>query len=184
MASWWSGCCSSTWRSDASSPASSSAASSLVGLAGQQPLDELAHRGLGLGADEPVDDLALVDRVDGGDALHPERLRHLRVVVDVDLGQHDLPAGLVDDLLEDGTERAARAAPRRPQVDDDGGGGRPVEHVGLERGVGDVDGHRARLPAARAGQRPVRAPPPPVDGRRAAVRRPVGHRAGVAHPLR
>ena len=40
--------------------------------------------------------------------------RHLRVLVDVDLGQHDLAVGLVDHLLEDRAERLARPAPRRP----------------------------------------------------------------------
>ena len=46
--------------------------------------------------------------VHGGDALHPEGLGDLRVLVDVDLGQHDLAVGLVDHLLEDRAERAAR----------------------------------------------------------------------------
>ena len=71
--------------------------------------------------------------------------RDLRVLVDVDLGEHDLAFGGVDRLLDDRTERAARAAPRRPQVDDDGNGGGLVDDVRLERRVGDVDCHATRV---------------------------------------
>ena len=65
-----------------------------------------------------------------------------RVLVDVDLRQHDLAVGGVDHLLDDRPERAARPAPLCPQVDDDGHLLRPLHHLGVERGVGDIDiGH-------------------------------------------
>ena len=53
----------------------------------------------------------------GWDALHPELLRDLRGDVDVDL--HDLePAGkILAGLFDQRTDRAARSAPRHPQVD-------------------------------------------------------------------
>ena len=44
-------------------------------LGGEQPGDELAHVGLGLGADEAVDDLAVLERVHRRDATAPGRRR-------------------------------------------------------------------------------------------------------------
>ena len=58
-----------------------------------------------------------------------------------------LPSVASIDLLDDRAERPARAAPRRPQVDDHGDGLRPLDDVGLERCVGDIDGHAVTLPA-------------------------------------
>ena len=117
-----------------------------------------------LGADEAVDDLAVDQGVHRRDALHLEGLGHAGVVVDVDLGQHDLAVGVGDDLLDDRTERPARAAPRRPQVDDHGHLGGAVEDLGLERGVGDVDvGGRAgeiSVEVRHDGPRYGRAPMP------------------------
>ena len=110
-------------------------------LGGQQPGDELPHVGLGLGADEAVDDLAVLQRVHGRDALHLERRGRLAVGVDVDLGEDDLAAGLVDHLLEDRSERLARAAPLRPEVDHHRHLLRALHHLGGEGGVGDVDRH-------------------------------------------
>ena len=113
----------------------------VVRLGGQQTGDELAHVRLGLGADEAVDHLAVLQGVHRRDALHLERRRRLAVGVDVDLGQDDLAARLVDHLLEDRSERLARAAPLRPEVDHDGYLLRPLHHLGGEGGVGDVDRH-------------------------------------------
>ena len=108
----------------------------------EQPLDELADGGFGLRPDEPVDDAPVLEGEDRRDRLHLERLRDGRVLVDVDLGQHDLTLGLVDHLFEDRAERLARPAPRRPQVDDDRGRVRGLHDVVLERRIGYVD-HRA-----------------------------------------
>ena len=149
-------------------------------LGGQQAGDELAHVGLGLGADEAVDHLAVLQGVHGRDALHLERRGRLRVRVDVDLGQHDLAAGLVDHLLEDRAERLARAAPLRPQVDHDGHLLGALDHLGGEGGIGDVDRMGGNVPAA--------VPSPTWgDGPRERMsvmaedqgrRRPPGHRRG------
>ena len=148
MASSLPGSSSSAWRRLASSPAASSVGDLGLLLGRQQPVDEPLHLVLGVGADEAVDDLAVLQRVHGRDRLHLERLADRRVLVDVDLGQHDLAVGLVDDLLEDRAERPARPAPRRPQVDDDGHRLRPLDDLGLERGIGDIDvGHASTLPS-------------------------------------
>ncbi len=61
-----------------------------------------------------------------------------RVLVHVDLGQLDLAPGRLDGLFEHGAERPTRPAPGRPEVDDDGHGGAPLDHLGLESLVGDV----------------------------------------------
>ena len=105
-----------------------------------QRVDEALHFVLGIGADEPVDDAAVLQCVHGGDRLCLECLRDARVLVDIDLGQHDLAIGGVDHLLDDRAERLAGAAPRRPEVDDDGHLLGLLDDLGLERGVGDVDG--------------------------------------------
>ena len=67
----------------------------------QQTLDELTHLVLGQRAHEAVDDLPVLEGVHGRDRLHPERLRDGGVLVDVDLDQHGLAVGLVDDRLDD-----------------------------------------------------------------------------------
>ncbi len=124
-----------------SSPASISDANVVCASVGSSVCDEPLDVALRDGAEEPVDDLAVAQGVHRRDRLDPELRRDLRVLVDVDLGEHDLALGGVDHLLDDRSERAARAAPRRPQVDDDGDGGGLVDDVRLERRVGDVDGH-------------------------------------------
>ena len=69
---------------------------------------------------KPSTTLPSLSAYTAGMRLHLEGLGDLRVLVDVDLDQLDLAVGRVDDLLDDRPERAARPAPRRPQVDDDG----------------------------------------------------------------
>ena len=80
-------------------------------------------------------------------------------LVDVHLGEADPVAVLGLQLLQRPADRRARAAPGRPEVDDDG----PVrlEHLGRERRVGDLE-HAVsvdvrRGPAAR-GTGPARSP--------------------------
>ncbi len=109
-------------------------------LGRQQRVDELLDGVLRVGAHEAVDDCAVLDGVHGRDRLHLERLAQAGVLVDVHLDQHDLAVGLVDDLLDDRPEGLARAAPRRPEVDDDRDLRGLVDDVGLEGGVGDIDG--------------------------------------------
>ncbi len=107
----------------------------------QELVDEFLDEVLGITAGETIDGPALVDRHDHRDRLRAECLRDGRVLVHVHLGEHDLAAGCTNDLLQDRTERLARATPRSPQVHDDRSGLRRVDDLGLERGVGDVDDH-------------------------------------------
>ena len=127
-----------------SSPASTSAATVCSSSVGSSRSTNCPHLVLGVGAEEAVDGLAVLQRDDERDALDAERLGDAGVLVDVDLHQHDLAVGLVDDLLDDRPEGAARTAPRRPEVDDDRHLLRALDHLGLEGGIGDVEGHEER----------------------------------------
>ena len=113
----------------------------ILALGGHQRIDELLHEVLGQRPHETVDDCAVLQRVDGRNRLHLKRLRDSRVLVGVDLHQHHLAAGRVDHLLDDGAERAARATPWRPQIDNHRHVVRTVDDFGLEGCVGDIGGH-------------------------------------------
>ena len=92
-----------------------------VGLGGHEPVEEALDLRGRQRADELVDDLAVLERLDRRDALDAERLREARVGVRVDLDELDLArARLSTAFSSTGAERAARAAPLRPEVDDDG----------------------------------------------------------------
>ncbi len=58
-----------------------------LGLGRQQVGDELLDHVLGVGPDEAIDDLTVLQRVDRRNRLHLERLRDTRVLVDVDLDE-------------------------------------------------------------------------------------------------
>ena len=145
------------WRRLDSSPAASSRESSLSASVGQQRLHEASDLLLGIGADEAVDHLAVPEGVHRRDRLHPERLADARVLVDVDLRQHDLAVGPLDHLLDDRPEGAAGAAPRRPQINDDGHFLRALHHFGVERGVGDIDRPWIQATGGRPGREPCAA---------------------------
>ena len=119
--------------------------------AGARLVDPLADLGLGQGADEPVDDLPVLDGEHGRDGLDLEGGRHLRVLVDVDLDQLDAVAGLVDDLLQDGpsVRHGPHHGAHRSTTTGDLSGA--LEHGGLEGGVGDV--HQAITGTANARSR-------------------------------
>ena len=104
-----------------------------TGHAGQ-PRDEIVDLALGQRAGEAVDGFALGERVNRRDRLDAEGLGELRVFVDVDLDQPHLAARTLHRLFQRWAELLARAAPRRPEVDDDRRLLRGVEHVGLEVG--------------------------------------------------
>ncbi len=105
---------------------------------GDQLGDEFLHLRLGHRTDEAVDDLAVAKGEDRGDRLHPEHRSHLRVLVDVHLGELDGAVRRGDGPFEHRSEGAARPTPRRPEIHDDRDGLGAVEHLLLERGVGDV----------------------------------------------
>jgi len=129
-----------------------------LGLGRRQAGDELGHALFGEGADEPVDDLAVAQGIDGRDRLHLEGGRDPRVLVDVDLDQLNPALGGVDHLLDDGAQCAARTAPRRPEIDHDGDLLGALEYVLLEGGVSYIthvskeNGCRpARIPTRKLG---------------------------------
>ena len=86
----------------------------------EQGVDEGRDAGRGLDSNELVHDPPVPEGLDGGDppdaVLGGERL----IRVDVDLGELDVAVAVCDLTLEHGRERAARAAPRSPEVDDHG----------------------------------------------------------------
>src|SRR5439155_779691 len=63
------------------------------------------------------------------------------VGVRVQLRQHDLALALGGGLLEHGRELAAGRAPLRPEVDHHRQRARPLDHLGLEVLLGDIDHH-------------------------------------------
>ena len=87
---------------------------------GTSPSKKRSTVGRRLRADELVDDLAVLERLDRGDALDAEGLRERRVGVGVELGQHDLALAAAAAFSSTGVELPARAAPLGPEVDHDG----------------------------------------------------------------
>jgi hypothetical protein len=110
-----------------------------VRLARQHPCEEAPHVGLRLRADELGDDRAVAHADHRGDAAHAVALRRLRSGVDVQLGQHERAGVLGGQPLEQRAERAAGAAPGRPEVDDDRRRARALDHLAREIAVADVD---------------------------------------------
>src|SRR5690606_40529448 len=113
----------------------------------QQPLEEDPDLTFRLRPDELRDGTSLAERDDVRDRADIEHGGDVAVLVRVDLDELD-PAGVIGrDLLDDRTERTARAAPRRPEVDDDGQPFRSLENLLLERRGRDV--HRRSFAAIR-----------------------------------
>ena len=147
MASWWSGCWSRTWRSEASSPAASRAAIFSSSSLGSRLSTNSRTAASGWAPTNPSTTLPSATAYTAGMPCTWNAWETCGFSSTFTLTSTTLPSVSSTTFSRIGPERAARAAPRCPQVDDDGGGGRPVEDVGLERGVGDVDAHRVRLPA-------------------------------------
>src|SRR5699024_4322168 len=80
----------------------------------------LEDRRLRACAHDLLDDLTVVVDIHGGYAGHAIFRRSDRVLVDVHLDQADLVAVFGRDLVEDGGNLAAGAAPFRPEVDENG----------------------------------------------------------------
>lgn len=104
----------------------------------QDGLEEGGDLGLREGAHEPVDLLAVPDRDDRGDRLHAELGGELLVGVDVHLCELECSTGFVRHALEEGGERLARSAPRRPEVDENGDFPGSKQDLMLEVSEGDV----------------------------------------------
>src|SRR4029079_13602943 len=120
-----------------------------IGLRGPQIGDEFLDHVFGMCTDETVDDLAVAKCVHRRDRLDLEGLRDTGVLVDVDLDQHHFAVGGVGDLFEDRADRATRPAPRSPQIHHHCSGVGALDYLGLERCVGDIDGHERTIPGYR-----------------------------------
>src|SRR5688572_13069438 len=100
--------------------------------------EELANLRFGNRAHELCDGTPVLERDDVGNRADIERLRQVGVLVGIDLDELDAAAEVFRDLVERRAERAARAAPRRPEVDDDGDRFRGFDDLALEGDCGDV----------------------------------------------
>ena len=103
-------------------------------------------------ADELVHQLAVDTAFTAGMPRTPICGGELLVLVGVDLGERELARVFGRQLLQDGLERTARRAPRRPEIDDDRRGLRAFEHDLAEVGGVDVDGMRAHAMPLRIQQ--------------------------------
>jgi len=116
------------------------------GLARDQRVEEALHHRARLRADELVDDRAVAERLDGGNALDAKGLREPLVGVGVDLRQHDRAFARPGGLLEQRRQGATRTAPRGPEVDDDRRRAGALDDLGVELGLADIhDRHRHSL---------------------------------------
>ncbi len=87
---------------------------------GKQLVEHLLDLSFGPIIGEIRDGLAPVDSVNRRDRLDPELRGEQLLLVDVDLGELDALVGIVrSDLVEDRRQLLARAAPFRPEIEDD-----------------------------------------------------------------
>ena len=107
-------------------------------VARQMRLEERANLRQRLGADEFIDDASAAKQLHGGNAADVKLLREILVLVGVHLDDFYLAGIFIGQLFEHGSERAAWATPRRPEVDQHGLRGRGVDDLGGEgcRGYG------------------------------------------------
>jgi hypothetical protein len=103
-------------------------------------VEEGAHLAFGQRAHELVHRPAADEQHHQRDAADLQRRRDLRRLVGVELGQHEAAAVLLRQLLQDRLQVAARAAPRRPAVQQHRHVERALEHGLAEVGFGDVEG--------------------------------------------
>jgi chromate reductase, NAD(P)H dehydrogenase (quinone) len=109
------------------------------GARGDRALDEILERLLGRRACVLADDFAVLEDQQGRDAADLILARRRRIVVNVHLGDGDLPAHLFRQRLERGRDLLAGPAPLGPEVDQHGALGLEDEH--LEIGIGNGNRH-------------------------------------------
>src|SRR3546814_9819787 len=80
-----------------------------------------------------IDRLTLKNSIDGGDGLHAKLRSDGAVFIDVDLGELHPGGEFCGHLFKHGSQRLARAAPFRPEIEDDERIHRRIDHVALER---------------------------------------------------
>jgi hypothetical protein len=105
----------------------------------QQAVDEGAHLRFGQGAGELIDQFAGDEGLDVGDAAHAAAGGDFRVLVGVQLGQHEAPAILGGELFQHRLERSAGSAPLGPEIDQHRGTVRGIDDFFLEVGGADVE---------------------------------------------
>jgi len=91
-----------------------------VSFGGEERLNKSLDRLRRLSANELGDDLAVLERLDGGNPLDAERACKLLIAVRVDLGQLDLATLLGDGALKDRPQLTARSTPLSPEINNDG----------------------------------------------------------------
>ncbi|MDT4875859.1 hypothetical protein FQZ97_1112580 [compost metagenome] len=102
-------------------------------------VEEGPHLALGQRTHEAVDRAAVLEQDHRGDAADAEGAGELLLVVRVDLHQLEGAAVVGFELLQDGAERLAGAAPRGPEIHQHRLGGGGGDHLLFEVGDGDVD---------------------------------------------
>src|SRR6185312_5929873 len=101
------------------------------------PIEVRGDRRLGNGAPDLIDLQRSAEDDHRGDRLDGEARRRARVLVDVQLGDLDLPGALGGQRLQDRGDGAAGTAPGRPEIDQHRNG--RVLDLLLPAGVGDGD---------------------------------------------
>src|SRR3546814_19612887 len=107
-------------------------------------------------------DLAILEQDHRRDAAHAIFGGSVRMVVDVELGDHHLAVQFVRNFLERRADHLARTAPFGPEIDEDRRVA--VEHIGLETVVADRFGTHNLTPEfplgfqARQSAAPAQAP--------------------------
>jgi len=91
--------------------------------------DKLAHLGLGIGADEAVNDLPVLDREHRRYPLDLKSLGRSWIIINVDLDQLHFAFGLRDYLLDNRTERPAWSTPGCPKIHHNGPILRRLDHI-------------------------------------------------------
>jgi predicted thioesterase len=113
--------------------ASASGAVLDLGGIGDQAVEEGTHERLGLRAHELRDGVAVDEGDRVRDRLQVERCDELGIGVGVHVDELEAPAVLALELLQEGSQRLARAAPGGPEVHDDRDFHGRLDHVALER---------------------------------------------------
>jgi hypothetical protein len=133
---------------------------SSVSGSSEDTIDPGSQGGQRGGACLPGDHPSVAQHQQGWDGLGIEPLGNLRRDVDVHLDQLHLAGQIAGELLECWADHPAGAAPRRPQVDEDGNLGALRDLT--ERGIVGVGDPRQRLMALAAARCPGRRGRHPV----------------------
>ena len=131
------------WSSSARrSESSSSPRGELVGLGGDERVEELGDLRRRQRAGELVDDVPVLERLDRRDALDLEAGRDAGLASVSTLASTTLPSRAAASCSSNGRQRPTGPTPVGPEVDDDRKVARAIDDLLLEVGLGDIDhGH-------------------------------------------